>query len=111
MAYKHAEVVKAGLDGKDVQQWYHGRWVDLGKTLDVVPAFHVADAYRIKPEPVKVVPYKRYVYRNCNGKLGVTCTWLGDDALAHQVEGGTFVKWIDTEWQEYVVEDPETVDD
>lgn len=105
MAYKHAEVVKAWLDGKIVQMWIAGKWTDMRNAdqQNVVHVFHVDDAYRIKPEPV-IVRYRRYLYQyyNTSPRVGTYSETSGctEAGIANMCG---FVKWIDTEWREYVV--------
>jgi hypothetical protein len=46
---KHADVVRAYLDGKVIQSRHHRGWLDLEDT----PKFYPEYQYRVKPEPVE----------------------------------------------------------
>lgn len=92
--YKHDAIVRAWLDGKQIQVKAHGGgWREYAPGCGCVPAFHPSEVFRIKPEPKKTVGYKRFVFLDSLGK--------GRVSLVHQGAGPGFanVQWIDTEWQ------------
>jgi hypothetical protein len=47
--HKHAEVLRAIADGKEVEYWYLGEWLPM--TADRSPLTHLDYDWRIKPEP------------------------------------------------------------
>lgn len=98
--HKHAKLIKAWADGAKIQ-WLRpdGRWVDL----QVAPAWHTTDEYRIKPEPKKVqIRFYLWNYQN-KIRLG---SWNSDWAgTQNEIENSTsFIKWLsDTEEREFDV--------
>lgn len=57
----------------------------------------------VKPKAKKTVPYKRFI-ANYNGHHYVALKFPDGHAPCHYLWHGTFVEWIDTEWQTAEVE-------
>ena len=77
MKHKHAEVIKAFVDGIECQAWdfANKKWHDIKDLTD----FTWADA-RIKPEPPKEQePQYLYVYRHIDISKTKMCTTLMQD--------------------------------
>ena len=92
--HKHADVIIAWAEGKDVQVWdsINKRWVDL---VLADPNFR-ADKYRIKP------PAKKYRVALFESDTSVYYTSTADtpeDANFYE-KGRGFVRWL-TDWIEY----------
>ena len=92
--HKHADVIIAWAEGKDVQVWdsINKRWVDL---VLADPNFR-ADKYRIKP------PAKKYRVALFESDTSVYYTSTADtpeDANFYE-KGSGFVRWL-TDWIEY----------
>ena len=92
--HKHADVIIAWAEGKDVQIWnsINKRWVDLVLSN---PNFR-ADKYRIKP------PAKKYRVALFESDTSVYYTSTADtpeDANFYEKDRG-FVRWL-TDWIEY----------
>ena len=92
--HKHADVIIAWAEGKDVQIWnsINKRWVDL---VLANPNFR-ADKYRIKP------PAKKYRVALFESDTSVYYTSTADtpeDANFYE-KGRDFVRWL-TDWIEY----------
>ena len=92
--HKHADVIIAWAEGKDVQIWssINKRWVDL---VLANPNFR-ADKYRIKP------PAKKYRVALFESDTSVYYTSTADtpeDANFYE-KGRGFVRWL-TDWIEY----------
>jgi hypothetical protein len=47
--HKHAEVIKAWADGKEIEYYYEGKWTTCYR-----PIWDNLTPYRVKPEPKKV---------------------------------------------------------
>ena len=86
--HKHADVIIAWAEGKDVQVWDRGpkRWCDVNSRT---PHFYEDWEYRIKP------PAKKYRVALFNDYVCV-CTV---NARAYEKER-TFIRWL-TDWIEY----------
>jgi hypothetical protein len=110
--YKHHDIVVAWLEGKTIQiQGWSGnplKWIDMEKVENstCLPVFNINTNYRIKPEPV-VVRYRRVLWKGFDNMLRVEAMRPTDTLPAYE-KSACFVKWIDTEWQEYVVEDSDS---
>ena len=92
------DILKAAEEGITIQFEYNpGEWWDTAQTTQLYPE----KKYRIKPTTVK---YKRYLFKNNIGHYSV-CTL--NFATYNQLEAPntypTFVRWIDTDWQEVEV--------
>ena len=93
--HKHADVVIAWAEGKDVQIWDKGAkcWCDVGASS---PSFNEDWEYRVKP------PAKKYRVALFNDH---TCTYTAytadntEDASSYEKER-SFVRWL-TDWVEY----------
>ena len=91
--HKHYDLIVAWAEGKQIQ-WYRTstrEWFDVN-----IPSWSKDDTYRIKPEPVKTVGYRRYivlvdsvykVYTDVPGRIFSPTSYP------------SFVRWIDKEWQ------------
>lgn len=102
--HKHAEVIKAWADGKEVEFRHahcHSTWLPVGH---LGTFFDDSFEYRIKPEPVKTVGYRRYIYKYYykDGYIVMLATTMKLPIEYEKQEG--FIKWIDTEWQFHEVE-------
>ena len=90
--HKHADVIIAWAEGKDVQVWDEGAkcWCDVKET----PHF-MGDKYRIKP------PAKKYRVALFNaGTEGYTST-ADNQETSNDYEGmHDFARWL-TDWIEY----------
>ena len=89
--HKHADVIIAWAEGKDVQVWDEGAkcWCDIVKAVP----FFMGDKYRVKPPPKK---YRVALFND------YTCVCTADnavDARAYEKER-SFVRWL-TDWIEY----------
>lgn len=72
--------------------------------MPLSPAWVSRTEYRIKPTPV-VARYRRYLAKNVNCVKVYTVN-ENDYTAPKEVEGySTFIKWIDNDWQEYVIEE------
>ena len=96
--YVHDEVVRAWLDGKDVQMQTSSGWETIKRDASdtLVPPFFSHYTYRVKPNTIK---YRRALYKDEGGGFKVLCTNDLDDE-----QGIYFVRWIDNDWQEVEVE-------
>ena len=94
--HKHADVIIAWAEGKDVQVWdkNNERWCDM---VLADPDF-MADKYRIKPPPKK---YRVALFNN-NGNIYTSTADTQEDA--DFCEMPNFVRWL-TDWIEYEYED------
>ncbi len=90
--HKHADVIIAWAEGRDVQVWDEGtrRWYDIkGK----FPLFNEDREHRIKP------PAKKYRVALFNDYTWVFTADNTEDASSHEKERG-FIRWL-TDWIEY----------
>ena len=90
--HKHADVIIAWAEGKDVQVWdkNNERWCDM---VLADPDF-MADKYRIKPPAKK---YRVALFNNCSIYTSTADT--PEDADFYE-KGRDFVRWL-TDWIEY----------
>ena len=91
--HKHADVIIAWAEGKDVQVWDEGAkcWCDIVKA---VPLFMV-DKYRVKPPAKK---YRVALLKDYSEPYSLTAK---NQASADELESRkNFVRWI-TDWIEY----------
>ena len=93
--HKHADVIIAWAEGKDVQVWdgINNKWCDL--TLKD-PNF-MGEKYRIKPPAKK---YRVALFKYISS--GITYTFTADtpeDADSYEKKHG-FIRWL-TDWIEY----------
>ena len=89
--HKHADVIIAWAEGKDVQVWdgLNNKWCDL--TLKD-PNF-CGKSYRIKP------PAKKYRVALFNDYTSVCTADNMKDASSYEKDSG-FIRWL-TDWVEY----------
>ena len=92
--HKHADVIIAWAEGKDVQVWdsINKRWVDL---VLANPNFR-ADKYRIKPPAKK---YKVALFESDTSVYYTSTADTPEDANFYE-KGRGFVRWL-TDWVEY----------
>ena len=92
--HKHADVIIAWAEGKDVQVWDRGpkRWCDVKTST---PHFYDDWEYRIKP------PAKKYrvALFNYNGNIYTSAADTPEDVEFYEKDIG-FVRWL-TDWIEY----------
>jgi len=90
--HKHADVIIAWAEGKDVQVWDEGEkcWFDVGASF---PRFNETWKYRIKP------PAKKYRVALFNDYTSVCTADNMKDASSYEKER-SFVRWL-TDWVEY----------
>ena len=96
--HKHYDVIVAYANGSKVQckSKNSNIWADTE-----YPSFFGTHDYRVKPEPVKTVGYRRYIMR-VNGKHKVYA--VASDRIYSPTSYPQFVRWIDNEWQYETVE-------
>lgn len=104
----HHDVIIAWAEGKAIQFFEYGRWIDVLQNMN--PPFTNSVPYRIKPEPKKSVGYKRYYYKNpYNGKYFVHTTnesYVGSGCGSDpEFLNSVGVVWIDTEWQYEIIQE------
>lgn len=106
--YKHHDIVVAWLEGKTIQQrnssniWQDVQSIAASKAL---PAFWADAEYRIKPEPV-VVKYRRMLWKRWPNPATLFIETVNSASNLSAYENNScFVKWIDAEWQEYIVDE------
>ena len=89
--HKHADVIIAWAEGKDVQVWEEFSWRDV--TVEA-PTF-MGEKYRIKP------PNKKYrvALFNYNGNIYTSAADTPEDVEFYEKDIG-FVRWL-TDWIEY----------
>ena len=92
--HKHADVIIAWAEGKEVQVWDEGtnRWYDIkGK----FPLFNEDREHRIKPPAKK---YRVALFNN-NGNI-YTTTADKPEGVEFYEKNTSFVRWL-TDWIEY----------
>lgn len=95
--HKHAEVIKAWADGAEIQWKSPGDlWVSLPENSS--PAWSTNFEYRVKPQPKKCIPYKRYLIESFGN---IIVCYMDKNNIWRPEHGLNFLKWIDTEWQEH----------
>jgi hypothetical protein len=86
--HKHAEVLRAIADGKEVEYWYLGEWLPM--TADRSPLTHPDYDWRIKPQPPIVVEehccFDDGVYRYNGKPENIRFTFDPDTKLPIKVE-------------------------
>ncbi len=89
--HKHADVIIAWAEGKDVQVWDEGAkcWGDVVASIP----FFMGDKYRIKP------PAKKYRVALFNDYTSVCTADNMKDASSYEKDSG-FIRWL-TDWVEY----------
>lgn len=103
--HKHAALIKAWADGAVIQWRFSDRdtWADCGFHA---PKWDDTRQYRIKPEPVKVTAYKRYLYK-CGDNVLRVCI-VNNDETYDPKRDFRFIKWLDNEWVELTHEESGT---
>ena len=93
--HKHADVIIAWAEGKDVQVWdkNNERWCDM---VLADPNFR-ADKYRIKPPAKK---YRVALFKDCTNVGAYTSTADSQEEANCLRERQGFVRWL-TDWVEY----------
>ena len=93
--HKHADVIIAWAEGKDVQVWdkNNERWCDM---VLADPNFR-ADKYRIKPPAKK---YRVALFKDCTNVGAYTSTADSQEEANCLRERQGFVRWL-TDWIEY----------
>ena len=94
--HKHADVIIAWAEGKDVQVWDDGAkcWFDV---VTATPRF-MRDKYRVKPPPKK---YRVALFRFSSEAASTytACTDIQEEADSYE-QHRSFVRWL-TDWVEY----------
>lgn len=92
--HKHADVIIAWAEGKDVQVWDECAkcWCDIVKSIP----FFMGDKYRIKPPAKK---YRVALFNNNNGNIYTSTADTPEDVEFYEKDIG-FVRWL-TDWIEY----------
>ena len=89
--HKHADVIIAWAEGKDVQVWDYG-WQDVRSEA---PTF-MCEKYRIKPPAKK---YRVALFKYPGVEAGLSVANSKEDAERYE-ENPQFVRWL-TDWIEY----------
>ena len=94
--HKHADVIIAWAEGKDVQVWDEGAkcWCDVVKAIP----FFMGDKYRIKP-PAKKYRVALFRFSSEAASAYTACTDIQEEADSYE-QHGRFVRWL-TDWVEY----------
>jgi hypothetical protein len=98
-ARKAAAVMLAYAEGKNIQYKTIGTtpWQDAGPSgTDLLCFDWGMYRYRIKPQ---VVRYRRILWKTKNGEPRVAVVY-GEDEIQSRSKDSSFVRFIDTEWQE-----------
>ena len=92
--HKHADVIIAWAEGKDVQVWsdINNKWYDLALKD---PSFNGKN-YRIKPPAKK---YRVVLFEGDTGARYTSTVDTSEDANFYE-EGSGFIRWL-TDWIEY----------
>ena len=109
VAKKWAELLLAFAEGKTIQRTDCGHWYEM-KSIQYLDLSSNVDTYRIKPELVTSVGYRRYVYKdNASNDYLVTVVLESVFEAAWEQssdpEDWKFIEWIDEEWQYVKVEE------
>ena len=93
--HKHADVIIAWAEGKDVQVWDsdNQKWLDV---VSQVPAFR-CDEYRINPPTKK---YRVALFKNPFSGDIYTLSANTPDSADNYEQHKNFVRWL-TDWIEY----------
>lgn len=92
--HKHADVIIAWAEGKDVQVWDECAkcWCDIVKSTP----FFMGDKYRIKPPAKK---YRVALFESDTASTYTACTDIQEEADGYE-QRRSFVRWL-TDWVEY----------
>ena len=93
--HKHADVIIAWAEGKDIQLWdvTGERWVDFP---NVQPRFLTENTYRIKPPAKK---YRVALFEGDTGACYTSTVDTSEDADFYE-KCWRFISWL-TDWIEY----------
>ena len=93
--HKHADVIIAWAEGKDIQLWdvTGERWVDF---QNVQPRFLTENTYRIKPPAKK---YRAALFEGDTGARYTSTVDTSEGADFYEKSWG-FIRWL-TDWVEY----------
>ena len=96
--HKWADVIKAWADGKPIERRFMSdKWSEI--IGPGTPPFNDdRNEWRIKPETVK---YRRYLWQTSTGLRVGIC--MDATTVAALSATSSFIRWIDTEWQEEIV--------
>lgn len=100
--HKHAALIKQWADGAQIQSKSHhtNQWCDV---VGNCPGWNAENEYRVKPQTIR---YKRFLWVSSFAKdktpklLVVTPE---EQQREPREQWASFVRWIDTEWQEVEV--------
>lgn len=99
--HKYATVIKAWADGAEIECRAEGsndKWLPIPD-----PHWTQATEYRIKPEPIKTLAYKRALFK-LPGDLYITVPLFRNCmGPVYENPGWEFLRWVDTKWQQEVV--------
>ena len=95
--HKHADVIIAWAEGKDVQVWDEGAkcWCDVGASS---PSFNEDWEYRVKP-PAKKYRVALFRFSSEAASTYTACTDIQEEADSYE-QHRSFVRWL-TDWVEY----------
>ena len=108
--HQHRKFIDAFLDGRAAefkQNTLDSAWDKWEKVLSLGTFDYPNLMFRVVPNKMKTVGYRRYVYK-INGKRFVGTFDEESGCTAKRVESfSAFVKWVDLDWQyaEYEVEE------
>jgi len=87
-------IMQAFAEGKEVQArplaYHKSNWYRVA-----TPTWAEDSECRIKPQPIKTVGYRRYIY----GSTYLVGSVLEGVSWSELERHNGFVRWIDTEWQ------------
>ena len=97
--HKHADVIIAWAEGKDVQVWDEDNncWLDVKSSS---PSFNECWEYRIKP-PARKYRVAMFRFSNEAASTYTACTDIQEEADSYE-QHRSFVRWL-TNWIEYEV--------
>lgn len=98
----HGPVIMEWLAGKRIQfrAAFDSEWRDCDPPSNPngKPMWFQTLEYRVKPEPVKCEPYRRYIVKEC--ATHYMYVYRPNHGTVAGVEGRrNFVRWVDKEWQ------------
>ena len=93
--HKHADVIIAWAEGKDIQVWDEGtkRWHDIGGKF---PLFNEDREHRVKPPAKK---YRVALFESDTSIYYTSTADTSEDADFYE-KGRGFIRWL-TDWIEY----------
>lgn len=87
------KLLNAVKEGKQIEQADAGHWYDSDIAFVNVSNVH---QFRVKPEKIKTIGYRRFVCLNVQDYTVETCL-VGQNIKNIEMEGG-FICWIDTDY-------------